>query len=304
MSSPAAACLIACVALSVSAVPVPFPRVTPADPAFAAAAAAAAQAAPGPPTITSVMVVGSTLVATWTSGSGATPTSYRLDFFLGTVSVATVTVGAVTSVALPIPPETQGAFTLQVTALTGVVASPASLPFPFVIGTVGCTGPPATPTVTGTLVAGSANVTWTALGAASYIVSAGTTLGGTNLMAPTNVGATTVVSASGLPAGFTAWVRVTAVNACGQSAPRDYFLAAITSFVTFTTRANACVCWIGQITLEANGVVLGSMTCIESRTFPVSPGTHSFRACDPLGCVTSTHTVPAGTTQVLELFCT
>lgn len=304
MTSPAAACSIACVAFGLSASQVSVPRFDSAR-AFStlAATAAAAQAAPGQPVVTSAAVVGDTLVVTWSPGSGAAPTSHRLDFFLGITAAASVTVGTVTSVALPIPPGTQGAFTVQVTPFNGAVAGPPSIAFPFVIGVVGCTGPPATPTVSGTLVAGSATVTWTALGATSYIMSAGTTIGGTNLMAPTNVGATTVVGASGLPAGFTAWVRVIAVNACGQSAPRDYFLAAVTAFVTFNTRANACSCWIGQITLEVNGVVLGSMTCTQSRTFPVSPGTHVFRACDPLGCVSSTFSVPAATTHVLELFC-
>jgi hypothetical protein len=42
---------------------------------------------------------------------------------------------------------------------------------------------------------------------------------------PTNVGPNTTVSAGGLPPGFSAWVRVIAVNACGQSPPRDFFLA-------------------------------------------------------------------------------
>jgi hypothetical protein len=62
-------------------------------------------------------------------------------------------------------------------------------------------------------------------GATSYIISAGSTQGASNVALPTNVGPNTTVSAGGLPPGFSAWVRVIAVNACGQSPPRDFFLA-------------------------------------------------------------------------------
>jgi hypothetical protein len=44
-------------------------------------------------------------------------------------------------------------------------------------------------------------------------------------VAPTNLGANTGVSASGLAPGFTAWVRVIAVNGCGQpSVPADFLV--------------------------------------------------------------------------------
>ncbi len=185
---------------------------------------------PGMPTVTSANAVGSILQVSWTGGPGGTPTSHRLDFFSGGTLVASVPVGAATNVALPIPPGTAGSFTVRVTALAGATAGPPSAAFPFTIGGGGgggCTSAPAAPAVTGSLVAGNATVTWGGVpGATSYIVSAGSTPGGTNLQAPTNVGATTSVGASGLPPGFTAWVRVIAVNACGQSAPTDYFLAA------------------------------------------------------------------------------
>ena len=72
---------------------------------------------------------------------------------------------------------------------------------------------------------GTASVNWLAVaGAASYVLSAGTTPGGTQYMAPTNLGTNTGASASGLPAGFTAWVRVFAVNACGQQSAAADFL--------------------------------------------------------------------------------
>ena len=85
---------------------------------------------------------------------------------------------------------------------------------------------PAAPTgVAGSVVNGIASVGWSAVpGAASYIVRAGSTPGGSDLFNG-NVGATTSVSASGLPAGFRAYVRVLAVSACGTSVPSaDIFI--------------------------------------------------------------------------------
>jgi hypothetical protein len=80
--------------------------------------------------------------------------------------------------------------------------------------------------VTGSIVAGTATVSWAAVpGATSNIISAGSTQGASNVAPPTNVGPNTTVSASGLPPAFSAWVRVMAVNACGQSPPRDFFLS-------------------------------------------------------------------------------
>lgn len=262
--------------------------------------------APGQPTITSVAVVGSVLNINWTPGAGPTPDSHRLDFYVGASLVTSVSVGAVTSASLPIPPGTQGAFAVRVTPFAGASAGPASAPFPFTIGGAGCTGPPAAPVVTGSLIAGIASLNWPAVpGASSYIVSAGTTQGGTNLLALTDLGTMTTIGASGLPAGFTAWVRVVAANACGQSAPTDFFLAGIdAAFLEFTTAANACGCWFGTITLQIDGATVGSMTCTESRLFPVTPGPHAVRACDFLGCITNSPTISNGSVWIVELFCT
>jgi hypothetical protein len=183
--------------------------------------------APGQPTVTAATVGSGTLNLSWTSGAGAAPTSHRLDFFAGATPVATLTVGPSTSVTIPIPPGTTGSFSVRVTALSGATASPPSAAFPFTIGggPGGCTGPPAAPAVTGGVAAGTASVSWPQVpGATSYIFSAGSALGGTNLFATTNVGLSNQLSASGVPAGFQAFVRVVAVNACGQSAPVDFLV--------------------------------------------------------------------------------
>ena len=182
--------------------------------------------APGQPTVTSAAAVGGILNVSWTSGGGGAPTAHRLDFFAGSVQVASVTVGAATSVGIPIPPGTTGTFSVRVTALSGATASAPSAAFAFTLGGGGgCAGPPGAPAVTGGVVAGTASVSWPQVpGATSYIVSAGSAQGGTNLFPTTNVGTNNQLSASGVPAGFQAFVRVIAVNACGQSAPVDFLV--------------------------------------------------------------------------------
>ena len=179
--------------------------------------------APGQPTVTSVVESGNALTINWISGAGAAPTSHRLDFLQGGASFASLTTDAATGVALTLPAGLQGAFAVRVTAFNGAIAGPASAPFNFRLGPH-CTVP-ASPTVGGAIVGGVATLTWPAIpGATGYIVSAGTTAGGTELLAPSNIGPVTSLGASGLPAGFQAFVRVIAVNACGQQGPPADFL--------------------------------------------------------------------------------
>jgi hypothetical protein len=178
--------------------------------------------APGQPTVTGATASGGILTVSWTSGAGASPTAHRLAFFQGSTQVATVNVSGAPSVGLPIPAGTQGAFAVVVTAFNGAIAGPASAPFDFTIGPV-CTLP-AAPVVSGGVAGGTGTASWPAVpGAIRYIVSAGTAPGGTQYQAPTSVTGTSV-SASGLPAGFQAWVRVVAMNACGQAGPPTDFL--------------------------------------------------------------------------------
>jgi hypothetical protein len=154
-------------------------------------------------------------------------TSYRLDFrqTVGGPVVASISTST-TSTTIPLPPGTLGTFNVTATGVNSAGAGPTSAPVSFTIGGSGpCTGPPASPVVSGGVVGGTATVQWPQVpGATSYILSAGTNQGGTNLFPTTNIGLNNQVQATGLPAGFTAWVRVIAVNACGQSAPRDFFV--------------------------------------------------------------------------------
>jgi hypothetical protein len=270
-------------------------------------------ATPGQATVISAAAAGATLNIAWTSGPGATPSSHRLDFFSGAAMVASLTVGPATTVAIPIPPGTQGSFAVRVTAFAGAAAGPPSALFSFVLaggGGGGCSGPPAAPVVSGSVQAGTATVSWGPVsGATSYLVSAGTTPGAGNLYAPANVGSSTSVSASGLPAGFSAWVRVVAINACGQSPPADFFLSGLVppnagASIQFETTADTCSCWTSPISLEVDGSVVGSMACSGAAApFPVSPGPHSYRACDSLSCHGNTQDVASGTVLRLILLC-
>jgi hypothetical protein len=159
----------------------------------------------------------------WTPGAGATPTAHRLDFFSGNTPVASVNAGASTSIAIPIPPGTQGSFGVTVTPFNGSTAGPASDRFNFSIGTTCST--PGAPSVSGGVAGGTATVQWPQVaGAAYYVLSAGTAPGGTNLFPTTNIGLNNFVQASGLPPGFQAWVRVIAYNACNQPGPATDFL--------------------------------------------------------------------------------
>lgn len=188
---------------------------------------------PGQSTVTRASAHGEFLTVEWASGPGAPPTSHRLDFFTGSLHVVGLTVGPTTSVVIPIPTGTEGIFSVRVTPYNGSTPGPSSNAFTFVIGVGGltCTSPPLPPTLSGSVVSGTAAVSWLPVpGATHYTLQVGTMLGGFDLVPVTNLGTSTAVSASGLPLDFSAWVRVIAVNACGQSAPSDFRLQSIQGF--------------------------------------------------------------------------
>lgn len=178
--------------------------------------------APGQPTVTSANASGGVLTVAWASGAGASPTAHRLEFFQGSALVAAVNTGPATTVGIPIPAGVQGAFSVRVIARNGAFVSPPSALFAFTIGTA-CTVP-AAPVVSGGIANGTATVNWTAVpGAVAYFISAGNAPGGTQFVPPTRVGGTSV--SARVPAGFQAFVRVIAVNACNQpGAPGDFLL--------------------------------------------------------------------------------
>jgi Matrixin len=179
--------------------------------------------APGQPTITRVVASDEVLTIDWAASPGAVATTHRLDFFSGATLVVTLAVGPATSARIPIPLGAQGSFTVRVTSFAGEIPGPPSNPFPFVLGgPASCTGPPGQPSPTGGVMAGTATASWPSVaGALRYVIQVGTTLGAADLLAPTDIGPATFVSASGVPAGFSAWLRIAAINECGTGPPAD-----------------------------------------------------------------------------------
>ena len=178
---------------------------------------------PGQPAVTSATAADGVLTVSWLPGLGAAATSYRLDFYSGATPVATVHGDATSAIRVPLPPGAEGAFAVRVTPLNGAAAGPSSSLFPFTIPR--CV-PPASPDVSGGVVAGTASIAWPAVpGATFYLLEAGTAPGRGEYVPLTNIGANTGAAASAVPFGFTAWVRIVAVNVCGQhSAPRDFLV--------------------------------------------------------------------------------
>jgi hypothetical protein len=187
-----------------------------------------AQQAPGMPTNVAATQNGNNLAVAWgTPMTGAAPTAYRLDFHSGSTLVASLTVASMNSAIIPIPPGTQGTFTVTVTALTGSVPGPPAPPATFTLGGGACSAPPATPTgLTGSFTNGTLSVQFNPVpGATNYIAGVGSTQGASNVFNG-SIGNITSASASGLPPGFQAWLRISSQNACGISAPTsDIFLS-------------------------------------------------------------------------------
>jgi hypothetical protein len=151
----------------------------------------------------------------WTPSTDAT--SYLLDVLQPPLGAINTNSPLPSFVATGVP---NGSYRVQVRGVNPFGTSAPSNAVDVIVGSSTPCAIPAVPSgVTGSFANGIASVDWPAvLGAASYIVRAGSTPFGSDLFNG-NVGATTSVSASGLPAGFRAYVRVLAVSACGTSAP-------------------------------------------------------------------------------------
>lgn len=157
---------------------------------------------------------GAQVTFTWAPSANAT--SYQLDVIqppLGSISTNSA-VPTFTAAGVP-----NGTYRLQVRAVGATGTSGPSNVIDVVVGSSAPCAPPTAPTnVAASLSNGTATVTWAGVaGATNYILRAGLTSGSSDVF-DGNVGGTTQVSASGLPGGFRAFVRVHAVNACGTSA--------------------------------------------------------------------------------------
>ena len=157
----------------------------------------------------------------WGPVGGLNATEYLLEAgsAAGLSNLYNASVGPATSISANVG---VGTYFVRVRAraFDGTTTSPSN-EVGFSVGTGGvaaCTAPPAPPTgLSGSNSAGRASVSWMASqGAASYIVQAGSAPGLSDIYYG-DVGAGTVVSAT-VQDGFMAYVRVVAVNGCGQSA--------------------------------------------------------------------------------------
>jgi hypothetical protein len=180
--------------------------------------------APGVVSGTRVTTSAEVVTIEWMPGAGAPATSHRLDFYSAGVPVASVHAGAGTQFTIPYAPGTVGLFAVRVTPFHDAAVGQPSELMPFVIG-LRCTALLQAPSLAGRIEGSTAIVSWSAVpGAAQYILQAGTSPGASDLLPPTPAGLTTSVAAPGWPTGFAAWVRVTAVDACGTTASGDVWL--------------------------------------------------------------------------------
>jgi hypothetical protein len=169
------------------------------------------------------LISGSAVSLQWSPVGGLDVAEYAIEAgsASGLSNLYNASVGNFTSIRANVG---DGAYFVRVRARLSDHSTATSNEVSFSIGapgaalmTGGCTAPPsAPPFVDGFVEDGVATANWDdAPGATSYLVQAGTAPGLSNLFHG-NVGASTSVSAP-VPAGFTAYVRVVAVNACGQS---------------------------------------------------------------------------------------
>jgi hypothetical protein len=188
------------------------------------------------PTDVRVVMQTTSLLVTWSDssvGTSAAPTSYQVDFRAGHQDGGPVVASSRqqgTSLAVTIPPGVSGDFNVVVSGVNDAGVGPSSPRRDFTIGaggslSPGCSGSPSAPIgLSGSVLNGVAQVRWSATpGATRYLLQAGNDVGGADLFALTDVGATTG-AATAVPPGFRAWVRVFAANSCGVSAPADVLL--------------------------------------------------------------------------------
>ncbi len=182
-----------------------------------------------------VAIATTQILVTWTDpalDSTASATGYRVDFRSGHTDSGPIVASvrqAGASLAVPIPPGVAGDFSVTVTGINAAGEGPPSPRQDFTLGasspSTKCSAPPAAPAgLTAGISNDFARVRWTAVnGATRYSIQAGSTVGAADLFAVTDVGGSTEAGAS-VPAGFRAWIRVTAFNQCGASAPTDVLL--------------------------------------------------------------------------------
>ncbi len=162
---------------------------------------------------------GSSVTLAWGAVGGLSVLEYMLEAgsASGLSNLYNASVGNLTTISGDVA---DGIYFVRVRARTSPEASVASNEIRIAVGSafLACTTAPATPTaISGSVVGDQATLAWAAApGATSYIVQAGSAPGLSDVYYG-DVGGSPIVSAVVAP-GFSAYVRVVAVNVCGQSA--------------------------------------------------------------------------------------
>jgi hypothetical protein len=185
------------------------------------------------PTDVSVVTQSAQLTVTWKDENvdqTRAASSYRVDFRSGHADGGSIVASVSqtgTALTVAVPPGVAGAFNVVVTGVNAAGTGPSSARHDFLLNASGssCTGAPAAVTdLSGSVSRGFARVQWSPVpGATRYLVQAGSTPGGSDLFALTDLGASTGAG-SAVGDGFAGWVRVFAANACGVSNAADIFV--------------------------------------------------------------------------------
>ena len=156
-------------------------------------------------------LVGAQVTLEWTPGADAT--TYAVEVVQPLLAPIETGSAQPIFVATAVP---SGQYRVQVRGVNPLGVSSPSNAVDLVIAP--CATPVAPSLPTATFADGVAALRWQPVpGATSYRVHVGSQPGGSDMFSD-NVGNTTAISASGLPSGFHAFARVSAVNACGVSA--------------------------------------------------------------------------------------
>ncbi len=205
--------------------PTPMPALTPAP----TPTPAPTSAGPGAPTALTVSVFGTTIVLSWTAGSGA-PSTYILE--AGSASGLSNVIVYPTGNAAPSYTATEvgpGTYFVRVRAANAQGTSAPSNEVAFAIGTgsvpPSTDGPPGPPLGLAASASGSTlSLLWNppALGGSpsSYVIQAGSGTGLSDLASFSTGSTATSLTAGGVPAG-TYFLRVRAANDSGVSAPSN-----------------------------------------------------------------------------------
>jgi hypothetical protein len=176
----------------------------------------------GPPSGLTASSSGSTVTLTWNAPStGAPPTSYVIEAGSspGAANLANFSTGS-TATSFSTSGVAAGTYYVRVRASTSGGVSAPSNEVTLMVGG-GCTGPAAPSNLAAAVSGSTVTLTWAAgNGATSYLLLVGSGPGRNDLLVGDLGSAATMLTASNVTAG-TYFVRVQALNACGQSGPSN-----------------------------------------------------------------------------------